>query len=63
MIANFYIDAFNLSYGCLKNTAYKWLNLEMFCPLCFGEDGWRLLQTGSRTILLWEVNHVSTGKR
>ena len=23
-----YIDGFNLYYGCLKNTPYKWLNLE-----------------------------------
>jgi hypothetical protein len=26
MITNFYIDAFNLYYGCLKNTPHKWLN-------------------------------------
>jgi hypothetical protein len=31
MITNFYIDAFNLYYGCLKNGAYKWLNLTEFC--------------------------------
>jgi uncharacterized LabA/DUF88 family protein len=31
MRTNFYIDAFNLYYGCLKNTAHKWLNLEEFC--------------------------------
>jgi uncharacterized LabA/DUF88 family protein len=31
MRTNFYIDAFNLYYGCLKNTPYKWLNLEEFC--------------------------------
>ena len=38
MITNFYIDAFNLYYGCLKNTAYKWLNLEMFCQFSFPTD-------------------------
>jgi hypothetical protein len=26
--ANFYVDGFNLYYGCLKGTAYKWLDLE-----------------------------------
>ena len=26
-----YIDAFNLYYGCLRNTPYRWLNLEAFC--------------------------------
>ena len=35
MITNFYIDAFNLYYGCLKGTPYKWLNLERFCQLHF----------------------------
>ena len=35
MITNFYIDAFNLYYGCLKNTAHKWLNLETLCQLHF----------------------------
>src|SRR5947209_10356282 len=38
MITNFYIDAFNLYYGCLKGTAYKWLNLEQFCQLHFASD-------------------------
>lgn len=29
---NFYIDGFNLYYGCLKdNNECKWLNLEAFC--------------------------------
>ena len=28
---NIYIDGFNLYYGCLKNTPYKWLNLAEFC--------------------------------
>jgi uncharacterized LabA/DUF88 family protein len=35
MRTNFYIDAFNLYYGCLKNTAHKWLNLEDFCRRSF----------------------------
>ena len=38
MRTNFYVDAFNLYYGCLKNTAYKWLNLEHFCQLSFPAD-------------------------
>ncbi len=33
MLTNFYIDAFNIYYGCLKGTAYKWLNLEALCQL------------------------------
>ncbi len=38
MRTNFYIDAFNLYYGCLKGTAYKWLDLEAFCQLSFPND-------------------------
>lgn len=28
-----YIDAFNLYYGCLRRTAYRWLNLDAFCRI------------------------------
>ena len=38
MLTNFYIDAFNLYYGCLRNSPYKWLNLEAFCQLSFPND-------------------------
>ena len=38
MVTNFYIDAFNVYYGCLKGTAYKWLNLERLCQLSFPND-------------------------
>lgn len=27
----FYIDGFNFYYGCLKNSPYKWLDLQAFC--------------------------------
>jgi hypothetical protein len=30
---NVYIDAFNLYYGCLKGTPYKWLDLGLLCRL------------------------------
>ena len=26
-----YVDGFNLYYGTLKNTKYKWLNIELLC--------------------------------
>lgn len=29
--ANVYIDGFNLYYGCVKNTPYRWLNLSKLC--------------------------------
>jgi hypothetical protein len=31
--ANVYVDGLNLYYGCLKNTPYKWLDLEALCRL------------------------------
>ena len=30
-VANVYIDGFNLYYGCLKGTPYKWLDLDALC--------------------------------
>lgn len=30
---NVYVDGFNLYYGCLKGTPYKWLNLLELCRL------------------------------
>jgi hypothetical protein len=35
MVLNFYIDAFNLYYGCLFATHHKWLNLHGFCQASF----------------------------
>lgn len=28
-----YIDGFNLYYGAVKNTPYKWLNVQTLCQL------------------------------
>jgi len=33
MKTNIYIDGFNLYYGCVKDTPYKWLNLAKMCRL------------------------------
>ncbi len=30
-ITNVYVDAFNLYYGCLKGTPYRWLDLSKLC--------------------------------
>lgn len=35
MRTNFYVDAFNFYYGCLRTTSHKWLNLEEFCRRSF----------------------------
>lgn len=33
-----YIDAYNLYYGCLKHTPYRWLNIEKMCCLLLPDD-------------------------
>lgn len=35
MKTNVYVDGFNLYYGCLKGTPYKWLNIRALCELIF----------------------------
>ena len=35
MRTNIYIDGFNLYYGCLKGTPYKWINPEILCSTIF----------------------------
>jgi len=32
-----YVDGFNLYYGCLKGTAYRWLNLSKLCTMLLPE--------------------------
>ncbi len=31
MLTNVYVDGFNMYYGCLRGTAYKWLDLNALC--------------------------------
>lgn len=38
MRTNVYIDGFNLYYGCIKGTPYKWLNPLALCQLVFPKD-------------------------
>lgn len=33
MLTNVYIDGFNLYYGCLRRTRYKWLDLTKLCQI------------------------------
>ena len=33
-----YIDGFNLYYGCLKDTPYRWLDVSKMCTLLFPND-------------------------
>ena len=38
MKTNVYIDGFNLYYGCVKGTPYRWLNLAQFCQVLLPTD-------------------------
>ena len=33
-----YVDGFNLYYGCIKDTHYKWLNIQKMCQLHLKKD-------------------------
>lgn len=37
-MTNVYIDGFNLYYGCLKNSAYRWLDVEALCAVLLPKD-------------------------
>lgn len=38
MATNVYVDAFNLYYGCLKGTPYRWLDLDALCARLLPKD-------------------------
>jgi hypothetical protein len=38
MRVNVYIDGFNLYYGAVKGTPYRWLNLAEMCRLLLPRD-------------------------
>jgi uncharacterized LabA/DUF88 family protein len=38
MATNVYVDAFNLYYGCLKGTPYRWLDLGALCKRLLPKD-------------------------
>lgn len=38
MRTNIYVDAFNLYYGCLRGTPYRWLDLYKLCHLLLPKD-------------------------
>jgi hypothetical protein len=36
--ANIYVDGFNLYYGALKNTPYRWLDIAKLCRIMLPHD-------------------------
>lgn len=39
-----YIDAFNLYYGCLRKTPYRWLDLDAFCRILLPKNDIRRIK-------------------
>ena len=44
MNTNVYVDAFNLYYGCLRGTPYKWLDLAALCRVMLPKDNIRQIK-------------------
>jgi uncharacterized LabA/DUF88 family protein len=44
MATNIYVDGFNLYYGCLKGTPYKWLDLQALCKKLLPRDDIRRIR-------------------
>ena len=38
VVTNVYIDGFNLYYGCLRGSAYRWLDVEALCAVLLPKD-------------------------
>lgn len=38
MKTNVYVDGFNLYYGAVKGTPYKWLDIRKYCELAFPKN-------------------------
>jgi hypothetical protein len=38
MLTNVYVDGFNLYYGCLRGSPYKWLDLEALCAILLPQN-------------------------
>lgn len=41
---NVYIDGFNLYYGCLRKTPYRWLNVKQLCELLLPQNDIRSIK-------------------
>lgn len=50
MKTNVYIDAFNLYYGCLKRTPYRWLNIDRLCRLLLPQNDIRKIKYFTATV-------------
>ena len=69
MKANVYVDGFNLYYGALKGTRYKWLDLSSLCQTLLGDrDINRIRYFTSRIVPLdydkqapWQTRYLLSG--
>ncbi len=56
-----YVDGFNLYYGCLKHTPYKWLDISKVCGYLFPNDTITAIKYFTAPIKL-RVSDVDTDK-
>jgi len=59
---NVYVDGFNLYYGCLKGTPYRWLDLDAFCHRLLPRDRIHRIRyfTASGTSPRWSADDPAT---
>lgn len=48
-----YVDAFNLYYGALKGSRFKWLNLRTLCDLLLPQHGVRSIKYFTALVSAW----------
>lgn len=54
MRTNVYIDGFNLYYGCLKGTPYRWLDVEALCGRLLPKDEIHRVRYFTARIAAWK---------
>lgn len=60
MATGIYIDGLNLYYGALRNTPYRWLDLESFCKLLLPNDEISTIKYFTAPVYLRQDSHTQT---
>lgn len=58
MITNVYIDGFNLYYGCLKRSPYKWLDLGSLCSQLLPQNDIKRIRYFTARVKARPDNHL-----
>jgi uncharacterized LabA/DUF88 family protein len=59
MATGIYIDGLNLYYGALRNTPYRWLDLEKFSQSLFPKDEIKIIRYFTASVIPRDSNDVS----